>query len=71
MARNIARVKIKMVISLVKLSFLVNSEITVFHRYLYNKFVYCMGVTIISNVRAIPLLMERHVTRFQPINVSK
>jgi hypothetical protein len=29
--------RIKMVISLVKLSFLFNSEITVFHRYLYNK----------------------------------
>jgi hypothetical protein len=33
---KIARVKIKMVISLVKLSFIFNSEITVFHRYLYN-----------------------------------
>ena len=29
-----------------------------------NKFVYCMGVTIIGNVRAIPLYIERHVTRF-------
>ena len=37
MVGKIARVKIKMVISLVKLSFLFNSEITVFHRYLYNK----------------------------------
>jgi hypothetical protein len=37
MVGTIARVKIKMVISLVKLSFLFNSEITVFHRYLYNK----------------------------------
>jgi hypothetical protein len=36
-----------------------------------NKFVYCMGVTIISNVLVIPLFIERHVTRFQPINVSK
>ena len=36
-----------------------------------DKFVYCMGVTIISNVRAMPLFIERHVTRFQPINVSK
>ena len=36
MVGKIARVKIKMVISLVKLSFLY-SEITVFHRYLYNK----------------------------------
>jgi len=35
MVGKIARVKIKMVISLVKLSFLFNSEITVFHRYLY------------------------------------
>ena len=33
-----------------------------------NKFVYCMGVTIISNVRAMPLFIERHVTCFQPIN---
>jgi hypothetical protein len=40
MVGKIARVKIKMVISLVKLSFLFNSEITVFHRYLYNKVVY-------------------------------
>jgi hypothetical protein len=31
------RILIKMVISLVKLSFLFYSEITVFHRYLYNK----------------------------------
>ena len=30
-----------------------------------------MGVTIISNVHAMPLFIERHVTRFQPINVSK
>ena len=40
MARNIARVKIRMVISLVKLSFLFNSEITVFHRYLHNNPLY-------------------------------
>ena len=33
--------------------------------------VYCMGVTIISNVRALLLLIERHVTRFQAINVYK
>ena len=31
--------EIKMVISLVKLSFLFNSEIMVFHRYLYDKYV--------------------------------
>ena len=30
-----------------------------------------MGATIISNVRAIPLYIGRHVTRFQPINVPK
>jgi hypothetical protein len=30
-----------------------------------------MGVTIISNVCAILLFIERDVTRFQPINVSK
>jgi len=30
-----------------------------------------MGVTMISNVRVILLSIERHVTRFQPINVSK
>jgi hypothetical protein len=36
-----------------------------------DKFVYCMGVIIISNVRAMPLFIECHVTRFQPINVSK
>ena len=30
-----------------------------------------MGVTIISNFRTILLLIECHVTRFQPINVSK
>jgi hypothetical protein len=35
MVGKIARVKIKMVISLVKLSFLFNSEIKLFHRYLY------------------------------------
>jgi hypothetical protein len=40
MVGKIARVKIKMVISLVKLSFLFNSEITVFHGYLYNKSLY-------------------------------
>ena len=34
-------------------------------------FVYCMGVAILSNVRAILLFIERHGTRFQPINVSK
>ena len=39
MVGKIARVKIKMVISLVKLSFLFNSEIMVFHRYLYNNYV--------------------------------
>jgi hypothetical protein len=33
--------------------------------------IYCMGVTIISNVRAMPLFIERHVARFQPFNVSK
>ena len=36
-----------------------------------NKFLYGMGVTIISNVLQIPLFIGRHVTRFQPINVSK
>ena len=30
-----------------------------------------MGVIIISKVHAIPHFIERHVTRFQPINVSK
>jgi len=34
-----------------------------------------MGVTIISNVRAIPLFIERHVTRFSqstfPNNIQK
>ena len=34
-------------------------------------FVFCIGVPIISNVRATLLYIERHVTRFQPINVSK
>ena len=33
-----------MVISLLKLSFLFNSEITVFHRYLYNKDQYFLGL---------------------------
>ena len=40
MVGKIARVKLKMVISLVKLSFVFNSEITVFHRYLYNNVQY-------------------------------
>ena len=43
MVGKIARVKIKMVISLVKLLFLFNSEITVFHRYLYNNTLYMRG----------------------------
>ena len=38
-----------MVISLVKLSFLFNSEITVFHRYLYNKEIYYTSLYCIEN----------------------
>ena len=49
MVGKIARVKIKMVISRVKLSFLFNFEITVFHRYLYNNLHFKCCMTLPGN----------------------
>jgi hypothetical protein len=59
--------EIKMVISLVKLSFLFNSEITVFHRYLYNKLFYmfvCGVLFIASQEKLTRTCILRFVKRY-------